>query len=180
MPKRRAGRKKLSAEYVRSILDYDPKTGHLHWRPRNTFSIGWNTRWVGAVAGFLVKGHLQIQIDGANYYAHRLAWLHFYGTWPLEQIDHINRDRRDNRINNLRLANHAENCRNKGMQRNNTSGYTGVSFEHQRGLWRARITRDKKALFDAFFETAEEASVAREAALESVHGRFARKGRRKH
>ena len=90
-----------------------------------------------------MKGYLQIQLPKPhNYYAHQVAWLWVYGEWPTSQIDHINRVRSDNRIANLRMANDSENGCNKGMQRNNQSGFTGVWFANWRGKWEASISKD--------------------------------------
>lgn len=175
--KNRRGRA-LQAEYVRNLLRYDSQTGILYWKHRVTFSPGWNTRYFDRPAGFKVRGHLRIQIDGANYYAHRLAWLIFYGEWPEEQIDHINGVRDDNRIENLRSATGAENCFNKGMQRNNTSGFVGVNFNRQRNKWEARIWVQRKSRWRKFFDTPEEAYRARRAILPTIHGQFSAQARR--
>lgn len=175
--KKRRG-KPLTAEYVREILSYDPETGILRWRHRFTFSPGWSTRYFDKPAGFKVRGHLQIQIDGANYYAHRLAWLIFYGEWPEDQIDHVNGVRDDNPIKNLRLADNSENGFNKAMQRNNTSGFIGISFSAQRGMWEARIWVKQKCKWRGFFDTPEEADKARRQAIKTIHGNFAAESRR--
>ncbi|MDA6380520.1 HNH endonuclease signature motif containing protein [Escherichia coli] len=70
-----------------------------------------------------------IMINGKAYPAHRLAWLIVYGTMPDGFIDHINRVRTDNRISNLRLVTHSENMQNRKIQKNNKSGYRGVSWD---------------------------------------------------
>ncbi len=167
---------KLSAEYVRSILEYDPVTGVFRWKWRVSLSPAWSVRWAGRAAGFTVRGHTQIQIGGSNFYAHRLAWLHVHGEWPPEQVDHINGDRSDNRLANLRLANNSENGCNKSMQRNNTSGAVGVTFHPQTGKWRARINKNGQKKFDGLFDTKDAAVAARGAALRDIHGAFSKLG----
>lgn len=111
---------------------------------------------------------------GLNFQGHRLAWLYVHGVDPPEQVDHINGVRHDNRLANLRLATNGENCRNANIQRNNRSGFRGVWFENQRGLWEARIHKDGRRAWRGFFKTAEEANKARLAVLEEHHGEFAK------
>lgn len=167
----------LTADFVRSILDYDPDTGVLRWRARADMPKKWNSRYAGTVAGSMVKGYVQVQISNPepiNYYAHHLAWVHHHGEWPTDQIDHRRNDRSNNRINNLRKADNSENGCNKVMQRNNKSGFVGVHFDRQRGKWRAKINKDGRVRFDQFFDTAAAANAARVLALPGIHGAFAR------
>jgi hypothetical protein len=91
-----------------------------------------------------------------------------------EQVDHINGAGLDNRRGNLRLASHAENMRNRGAKRNNTSGYKGVSFHRQRQKWRAQIMIDGRETHLGYFLTPEEAHAAYCEAAERYHGKFAR------
>lgn len=92
----------LTPERLRSIIRYHPDTGHLYW-------IGTGER-AGAIQD---KGYRTIEVDGKAYYAHRIAWFHHYGKWPEEDLDHINRSRDDNRIENLRDVSRSENNRNR-------------------------------------------------------------------
>jgi hypothetical protein len=103
----------LTHEYVRELFDYDYATGNLLWRvrksPRNP---------VGSVAGHLHgTGYVKVRIDYKNYSAHRIVWLWHHGVWPTYMIDHINGDRADNRIENLRDVSQSINCRNTERQR---------------------------------------------------------------
>jgi len=88
----------LTTDRLRELLDYDTETGLFRWKtPTN------NRITVGSLAGQNhPKGYTRIGVDGAKYLAHRLAWLYVHGVWPINQIDHINRMKTDNRINNLR------------------------------------------------------------------------------
>jgi hypothetical protein len=164
----------LTAEFVRSILDYDRATGIFRWRLRADRPKKWNTRYAGTIAGASVKGYVHIQIPKpTNYYAHVLAWLYVYGEWRPDEIDHRNRKRSDNRIENLRIADYSQNGCNKCMQRNNTSGVVGVIFHPQTGKWRARINKNRAVVFDALFDSLAAAKSARAVALRELHGQFA-------
>lgn len=130
---------KLTAEKLREVLDYDPGTGAFRWRRRANASASWNTRWAGKPAGAAMSnGYILIRIDGLSYLAHRLAWLYVYGEWPSDNVDHINWDRGDNRIANLRNATLAQNGWNM-RPRPSKSGIKGVYRVDQSGKWRARI-----------------------------------------
>jgi hypothetical protein len=93
----------LDAEYVRRILDYDPCTGLLRWKRRDDIgSWGWNTRCAGKIAGCIHRnGYRVITIHGRQYPAAQLAWLHYYGKWPLSDLMYVNDDRDDARVANL-------------------------------------------------------------------------------
>jgi hypothetical protein len=170
----------LSAKLVRELLDYDPKTGELRWKPRpvrpgksgpdNT----WNTRFAGKVAGSPQKIGWQIGINGKLYYLARIVWLHHYGEWPDGFVDHIDGNKGNNLIRNLRDATNAENCRNRGPQTNSTTGLKGVCFDKARNKWKASIMANGKFYNLGRFATPEEAANAyREAAIR-LHGEYAR------
>ena len=128
----------ISADELRRIFDYDPETGHFTWVVKTHPKVT-----IGKIAGRRDrKGYIEIKVHNRFYRAHRLAWLYVYGEWPRDQIDHINGVRDDNRISNLREATSAQNCSNKGMSKNNTSGFKGVSWYKPTSKWGARI-RDK-------------------------------------
>lgn len=170
----RSTREPLTAEFVRSILDYDSQTGVFRWKYRADYPSRWNTKWGGKEAGSAVKGYRQIQIGHArNYYCHVLAWLYVYGEWRPKEVDHRNRDRSDNRIDNLRLATESENGCNKAMQRNNTSGVAGVHWLAQARRWQAVISKNGRKMWCKNFRTLDEAAEARRQMLPRIHGEFA-------
>ena len=175
---------KFTVDFVRRVLSYDPKTGILTWRTRSDVRRQWNTKYAGTQAGSVARsGYRYISFKGlAPVGAHRIAWCHFHGDWPTFTLDHINGMRDDNRILNLRPVDGAENSVNKARQKNNTSGFVGVSFERQRGLWRARVNFRRMMYDVGFFSTAEEAAAAREEFARKIHGEFAPKnpGRQKY
>jgi hypothetical protein len=147
----------MNYDYLRSILDYDPDTGIFTWLVDKSNRIK-----VGDVAGSKhSNGYIQIMIDGKNYFGHRLAWLHVYGYFPENQIDHINRDPGDNRIANLREVSNQCNLRNTGNRKNNTSGVKGVYWHKLAGKWYARIKTNNKNKYLGYYEDFDEAVLAR-------------------
>lgn len=153
-------RPELTAEYLRSILNYDPATGVFTWKVRTANNVK-----AGDIAGSLDgDGYLLIGVQSRVHSAHRLAWLYVYGTWPEDQIDHINRIRTDNRISNLREVSHKQNSQNASKRSDNTSGHPGVCWLKQSSKWRARIMHSYKMIHLGCFTTLEEAIAARKAA----------------
>ena len=153
-------RPELTAEYLRSVLHYDPETGIF------TRKVGSaNQVKVGDVAGSVNgDGYLKVSVQSRLYQAHRLAWLYIHGSWPKDQIDHTNRIRTDNRISNLREVSNKQNGQNRSKPSNNTSGHPGVCWKKQRSKWEARIKHNYKQFYLGLFESLEEAISARKAA----------------
>lgn len=155
----------LTAERLRQILTYAPETGDMRWRVRTNSRI-----CVGNVAGSInSQGYRQIRIAGRLYKAHRLAWLHVYSQWPVDQIDHKNGVRSDNRISNLRQATRAENGQNLAPHPRNKSGYPGVDWHIGKKKWQARITVDRKELHLGYFDERDDAVAARRTAKAKYH-----------
>src|SRR5690606_6907684 len=111
-----------------NALDYDSSTGLFRWKANGRGPA----KRAGAIAGSMhSSGYVRIKVDGVTYYAHRIAWLIEHGRWPVEEIDHINRNRADNRICNLREATVAENRRNNcGQPARRRSRFKGVIREN--------------------------------------------------
>ncbi len=156
----------LTAELVRHQLDYDPDSGKLTWRNSTSNRVN-----LGMEAGCLDgKGYRSIHIAGRKERGHRLAWLYTYGQLPEEQIDHINGDKSDNRIANLRLATDSGNRQNmRRARRDSTSGIIGARYDRRRGCWNAGITVDKRHYWLGRFGSAEEAHAAYLAAKRELH-----------
>jgi len=173
---------KHTPSLISLLLRYEAETGKLFWlqRPRIFFKSDrewrrWNTRYAGKEAfSPNTQGYLDGMIFRTMYRAHHVAWALHYGEWPELQIDHINGDRADNRIVNLREVTRSENCRNTRLRSNNTSGVMGVSRHGKR--WRAYIHADGRIVHLGVFATVEEAKAARKAA-EAEHGYHANHGR---
>ena len=123
-------------EMLRQLLDYDPATGVLTWKPRPLEMFGgdvricgtWNTRYAGkpALSHVDANGYRVGRINYLAMKAHRVAWKMAHGVDPSGEIDHINGDRADNRISNLRDVSQGENQRNAGLRHDNKSGQAGV------------------------------------------------------
>jgi hypothetical protein len=161
------GKQELTAERLREVLSYDPDTGVFTRKVRTAQSVR-----VGDVAGTRhICGYWQINVFGALYLAHRLAWLYTNGEWPAAEIDHINGNRLDNRICNLRAATRHENGSNlRKPKSTNTSGYLGVTWSKQRRKWAAQITVNRKGRVIGFFEDPAEAGAAYLQAKRELHG----------
>ena len=144
----------ITQERLKELLNYDPDTGVFTWLV--------SSRGVKAgVAGCVHPlGYIQININGRSYRAHRLAFLYMTGTFPDDQVDHINGMRADNRWLNLREATHSENLRNCGKYANNTSGYKGVHKYKITGKWVAHCHAHGKQHHLGYHDTAEAAHAA--------------------
>jgi hypothetical protein len=142
-----------SIERLNQLLNYDPETGIFRWK----IFRRWSAK-VGDIAGFISsKGYRKISVDGVDFSAHRLAWKMFYNEEPNFQIDHIDRNKDNNKINNLRLVTNQENQRNVDLQKNNKSGFKGVYFNKKQQKWIARIGFNYKKINLGTFETPTDA-----------------------
>lgn len=169
---------KITTDQVREALDYCASTGVFRWRKRvaNTPPHkAWNTKYAGTVAGCLTnRGYREVSLFDRKYFAHRLAWAHFYGVWPTAEIDHIDGDKLNNAIANLREATRQQNQCNCGPSRVNTSGFKGVTFHKRRGKWLASIKSYGQTHELGFFTDPAEAHRAYAEAAAKLHGEFAR------
>lgn len=143
----------LNAAELRQALQYDPETGVFAWAP--------GQHRAGAQAGYLCEGYRVIKILGRPQKAHRLAWLYVYGDWPAGQIDHVNGERDDNRIANLRDCSQAQNRQNlRRSYRNNSAGLLGTSFDKKTGKWRSQIQVGMRKEHIGLFASAQAAHEA--------------------
>lgn len=164
-------------DYIRNNMRYNPETGILTWAKRKAGrALG---REIGSFDkdGYLVARR-KVLYDGKPHYerycVHRIAWIWAYGSEPVDQLDHINGDKSDNRLVNLREANTPENMRNVGKQSHNTSGLKGVSWHKLRRKWRADIKVSQQQVFLGLFDCPAAASFAYQVAADTHHGEFAR------
>jgi len=156
----------LTAERAREMVDYDPETGVFRRR------IALRGKRAGAIVGHVdaIKGYRRMQVDGHNCRAHRLAWLIAYGEWPMGDIDHIDGNRDNNAIANLRLASSMQNAANRRRSARNKSGFKGVVARD--GGWRAQIRRNGRFISLGTHPTKEQASAAYIAAAAAHDGQF--------
>jgi len=159
---------KITHNELLRILKYDKDTGLFFWNsPRPKIRVGQQ-------AGHLHhKGYIYLEIYGKHYSAHRLAWFYCTKKWPIDQIDHINGDKSDNRIENLREATNGQNRANSKTK--NKSGYKGVTFrQHLKDKpYIAKINHNKKTIHIGCFKTPEEAFEAYKVYAKKLHGDFA-------
>ncbi len=128
----------ITAQELREVLSYDPESGAFRWIGRVNNRMPEN-----AIAGTMMNsGYVRIKVSGRYVVAHQLAWLYVTGEWPTSNIDHVNGDRADNRIANLRLATRHENARNRKRHKNNSLGLKGVSLDKETGRFKASIWID--------------------------------------
>ncbi len=156
----------LTAERVRELLDYDPETGGLTWRTRPS-----NRVRIGDKAGCVrLDRRITVRVDGAFYKAHRIAWLHFYGIWPRDQIDHRDGDPSNNCIRNLRDVNQPVNMQNLRKARiDSQTKLLGVCVDKKRRSFAAQIKVNGKRMHLGVFNTAAEAHAAYIQAKRRLH-----------
>ena len=160
---------RLSAEELQEYFAYNPETGVLVWRV--------NIRQVraGSIAGTDHSGgYLSVQLRGLRYFVHRVCWAIANGAWPIAEIDHIDGDRRNNKLGNLREATRAENGRNCKLNVNNRSGFKGIYWDKRNCKWRALIGVNGKLLSLGHFDNIANAVRARREATSRYFGEFAR------
>lgn len=161
-------REELTQERLKELLHYDSETGDFTWR------VNRGAAREGDRAGCLgINGCWCIGVDGRLYRAHRLVWLYVHGHFPSGSIDHKNRDWRDNRIENLRIASREENMRNRGRFFNGAVGYKGVTIGGNDSTCIARITADGTCHYLGSFSCPREAARAYNKAAVELHGELA-------
>lgn len=147
----------LTAQRLRELLDYNPLTGGFTWtKPTsNRVKAGDGLREIST------WGYWMVTIDGKTYGAHRLAWFYVHGEWPKQDIDHINGDRKDNRITNLRDVSKRVNQENRRKANiNSRSGLLGAWFHRTSGLWHSRITTNGVSYSLGYFRDKNDAHQA--------------------
>jgi hypothetical protein len=164
---KKRNRRGLTCERLKELFVYDQDAGTF----RRTVDAGGYK--AGAIAGGSTgKGYHYIGIDGAQWLTHQLAWLYVYGEWPSMQIDHINGNRADNRIANLREATDSQQRANSATHKNNTSGSRGVSFYAKHNRYKAKIAYNGTTHYLGWFKTREEAEDAYRRAATRLFGEF--------
>ena len=162
--------RELTVDLLNHLFEYDKETGNLIWK------IQQRGIRKGSIAGSVKShGYLCVGINYKSYRAHRLVFLMHKGYLP-KTIDHINGDRLDNRIENLRAATVGQNQHNRKTNANNTSGYKGVSWNKGCNKWLSQIKLEGKRIHLGYFDNVEEAAEVMRKAREELHGDFAHHG----
>ncbi len=174
-----------SIEKLRELFDYNSVTGEFTHRPRplsmfsgtwrHTAEHGWrrwNTKFAGKKAGHTSKdnGYVRLSACGENFYAHHAAWAYVHGYWAENEIDHINHDPSDNRIENLREATSSQQKQNRRAGRFNKALPKGVSWIERLGKYRAYLGKK----YIGVYWTVEEARASYEKAALEAYGEFSK------
>ena len=147
----------LTAQRLRELLHYNPETGLFTRRVRRW---KWQAEEIAGVV--TASGYIAVGVDYKRYPGHRLAWLYVYGQWPESMLDHINCNKADNRIANLRAVDPLTNSENQRSARrdNKSSGLLGVSWHAGTGKWRAKIHCSGKSVHIGLFHDPASAHAA--------------------
>jgi hypothetical protein len=167
----RENEQKLALTRLKELFTYDENTG-LFTRIKS--QKGPHAK-KGQIAGKLTKaGYTSITIDQIEYKAHRLAWFYTHGVWPVEYLDHDNRNKSNNKMRNLRQATYSQNKGNTIAPKNNTSGIKGVSWRRKEKVWYAQIKINQHNTSLGRFKSKNEAAKAYKRAAQKYFGEFAR------
>ena len=163
----------IPVETLHQLLFYDAEAGKLYWkeRPRTFFTTdhahkAWNAKLANKEA-FTYKdynGYYTGRIFRILLRAHRVIWAMVHGAWPEDHLDHIDHDRGNNRIQNLRIASHGENLKNMTLSKANKTGFCGVFLTKETGKWWAYITVGRKRIHLGSYDNMSDAITARQAA----------------
>jgi hypothetical protein len=173
--------------FLRQILDYNPDTGLLTWKPRTPDMFkcsrrspewacnAWNKKNAGRIASSTHSmGYVQIGINGKDFLAHRVSWAIMTGSWPSAMVDHKDLNRKNNAWGNLREATDSDNKANAKGHSDSKSGIKGVHWYKQTQKWQVQIKALGKRYHIGYFKDIEEAKNAYNDAAKKLHGEFAR------
>lgn len=162
----------LPIDLIRKLFNYNPDTGALTW----ALDLGKHRAGQSAVTARYRKTwgdfSAAVNVFGSSFQANRIVWAHVTGEFPVDEIDHKNRDRRDNRWHNLRRADRGQNQANTGLYSNNRARVRGV-HKTTKGRWRAMISVNGKNRHLGYFDTSDAAHTAWRSAARQAHGEFA-------
>lgn len=158
----------ITAELLHKIFAYED--GELRWKQPTGPRVK-----AGDVAGQALSSHgyKTVQLFGKTHKAHQLIYVMFHDA-KAGEIDHINGNRSDNRIENLRVVTRSQNCSNQRIQTRSTSGFKGVTFLKKNQVWRARIKTQQKEIYLGSFANKEDAAHAYNQAAIHHFGVFAK------
>lgn len=163
----------MTKKELKKYLNYNKKTGEFKWIKKTS-----NRVKIGDTAGTINNnGYVTIGLLGKFYKAHTLAWLYCFGKFPKYQIDHIDGNPSCNKILNLRDVPQSENCKNRKIRSNNTSGYTGVTYAKVNRKWKAFICIDGVQTSLGYFKKKEDA-IKERIKNEKIYGYHKNHGRK--
>lgn len=144
----------LTQNRLKELLSYNQDTGIFTRLVMNNHRFP-----IGSIAGQNHhSGYVYLEVDKKVYSSHRLAWLYVYGEFPKNVIDHINGNKSDNRICNLRDVTRSVNLQNLVKPyKVNSSGFIGVSFHKSAKKWIAQISAKGRKIHLGCYQTPEEA-----------------------
>lgn len=154
---------KLTQERVKELFDYDSESGILYrkFKSGNRKPCGHKPK--------SSHGYGAVKMGEKMYLTHRVIWLWQYGSMPNGEIDHIDQNKMNNRIENLRVVSASENMHNRGLRRDNSSGYPGVYWSKRHKKYKAQIRINNKKIYLGYYNTAEEAFEAYKRAKMELH-----------
>ena len=162
-------------DYAKEHMHYDPDTGEFRWiKKPHMMNVGGKCNPGDLVGSIHRSGYRTATIKGKHVQLHRLAWIFVYGEISSEMIDHINGIRDDNRIENLRLASHAQNMHNSHSREKIGSSVKNVNWDKESGKWRVRVRYNGKRHHGGRFESLADAEAAAKKLILELHGEFAR------
>lgn len=150
---------------LKDLLSYCSSTGLFTWVKSR------GSRIKGDIAGCLFKTsngktYIRIKVKGRKYMAHRLAFLFVTGSWPEDEMDHVNGDGTDNGWLNIRSVTHSENMLNKRVPHASVSGISGVTWNKRVSKWQVAIRKDGRQHYLGVFADVELAALIRAEAEE--------------
>ena len=149
----------MTPQEVRTVFAYTPENGLLLW------NIDTCKTKTGDVAGGLSNGYIQVKYKQRKYMVHRIIWCYVHGDWPKQMIDHIDGDRSNNRIENLRDVSNAKNQYNRHrLNKNNSTGHMGIIYRKRGDAYIVQITVLGAKKYIGYYKTLFDAIVARQSA----------------
>lgn len=154
-------------ENIREQLRYEAVTGKFYWK--NSSRRGWTGKEAGCICS---PGRSVIRINNRGYYRSNLVWFFETGEWPEVDVDHEDRNKLNDVFSNLRLATRSQNCMNKEVQSNNTSGMRGI-HQIESGAWMVQVRKGSpKTRVRKSFKDLQEAIEYRDKMVKEIHGDF--------
>lgn len=147
----------INLEYINEYLTYDASTGNLYQlKKRPKIQVG------SLAGGINKKGYRYIQLNGRKYPSHHIVWFIETNSFPQKQIDHIDGNKTNNKFSNLREVTNKQNTENRGKQKNNKTGYKGVSFNNRLKKYVAQIQHNNKPIHIGVYQNSYDAHLAYE------------------